>query len=126
MRKLSSAFISIFLFISTCPKYVVLRSISSSNLSVLITLPYTPSYTFKYSAFNFSGLLPKFTSALTNSSFLQLFIQVYFLSIIHLIYVQVMKSFRSICCDIFNMITQYGPFFHVSGGLFLVIIFSFC
>ena len=67
MGKFSSAFTSILLVISTCPKEVALKSVSSSDLSMLITLALTPSYTSKYSDFNFSGLPPKFTFALTHS-----------------------------------------------------------
>ena len=125
MGKFSSAFTSIFLVMSTCPKYVVLKFVSSSNLSVLITLAYTPSYTSRYSAFSFSGLPPRFTSVLTNSYSCNSFYRPIFLSVIHLIFIQVMKNLQSIRHDIFDMFTQYGPFFHLSGALFLVVILSF-
>ena len=69
MGKCSLAFTSIFLVMPNCPKYIVLKSVSSSKLSVLITSAYTHSYTSKYSAFSLSGLPPKFTSAFSNSFF---------------------------------------------------------
>ena len=67
MRKLSSAFTSMSLIMSVCPRYMVLKSVSLSNLSELTISAYTPLCTSRYSDFSLSGLPPKFTWAFNDS-----------------------------------------------------------
>ena len=83
--------------LSDLPKYIVLRSKFSSNLVVLTTSNWIPSYTSRYSFFNTSGVTLKSSSTMSSFSFVLIFVFIYSIDTWYLCYDKFWHVCHTVC-----------------------------